>query len=227
MTTKLYHGGNLAVETIDLKKCQPGRDFGTGFYTSKILAIATAWATAKAQAAGGKPTITKYTCTPLANWDNSLKKQSFHQYDMKWLEFILLNRTNPHVANKHDFDIVEGPMADKEVEEEIQKHLRGTTTKNELLKLIQWKKPSQQTCFLTLPSLQLLTPTHYTLVPTAEKIKALLSTETSLDRLAFQKTYTETKMELAKGNTLSWTPFHQTPRNTPEPPKEITTEIGI
>lgn len=29
---KLYHGTNLDIEKIELSKCRPYKDFGTGFY---------------------------------------------------------------------------------------------------------------------------------------------------------------------------------------------------
>lgn len=30
----LYHGSNVKIETIDLKKSRPNKDFGRGFYLS-------------------------------------------------------------------------------------------------------------------------------------------------------------------------------------------------
>ena len=30
----LYHGSNVKIETIDLKKSRPNKDFGSGFYLS-------------------------------------------------------------------------------------------------------------------------------------------------------------------------------------------------
>ncbi len=38
---KLYHGSNITVETIDLGKCRPYKDFGKGFYLTDIEAQAT------------------------------------------------------------------------------------------------------------------------------------------------------------------------------------------
>jgi hypothetical protein len=31
---KLYHGSNVSIETIDLKRGRKGKDFGQGFYLS-------------------------------------------------------------------------------------------------------------------------------------------------------------------------------------------------
>ncbi len=33
---RLYHGTNLDIKTIDLKKCRPYKDFGQGFYVTEI-----------------------------------------------------------------------------------------------------------------------------------------------------------------------------------------------
>ncbi len=32
----LYHGSNIKIETVDLKKCKPYKDFGQGFYCTTI-----------------------------------------------------------------------------------------------------------------------------------------------------------------------------------------------
>ena len=32
----VYHGSNIKIENIDLKKCRPHRDFGRGFYVTKF-----------------------------------------------------------------------------------------------------------------------------------------------------------------------------------------------
>lgn len=35
-TMILYHGSNILVENVDLSKCRPYKDFGTGFYCTTI-----------------------------------------------------------------------------------------------------------------------------------------------------------------------------------------------
>lgn len=32
----LYHGSNVFVEEIDLRKCRPFKDFGRGFYCTEL-----------------------------------------------------------------------------------------------------------------------------------------------------------------------------------------------
>jgi hypothetical protein len=33
---RLYHGSNLIINSIDLEKCRPYKDFGKGFYCTDI-----------------------------------------------------------------------------------------------------------------------------------------------------------------------------------------------
>ena len=33
---RLYHGTNLDIDEINLEKCRPYKDFGTGFYLTKF-----------------------------------------------------------------------------------------------------------------------------------------------------------------------------------------------
>lgn len=33
---KLFHGSNMEIDTVDLSKCMPNKDFGCGFYTTLL-----------------------------------------------------------------------------------------------------------------------------------------------------------------------------------------------
>jgi len=33
---KVYHGSHIKVDKIDLSKCKPNKDFGRGFYVTKL-----------------------------------------------------------------------------------------------------------------------------------------------------------------------------------------------
>ncbi|MDR3189268.1 MAG: DUF3990 domain-containing protein [Prevotellaceae bacterium] len=37
---KVYHGSYLKIDKIDLSKCEPHKDFGRGFYVTKLLSAA-------------------------------------------------------------------------------------------------------------------------------------------------------------------------------------------
>jgi hypothetical protein len=46
---KVYHGSYTAIETIDFSFCHKKRDFGRGFYVTKIRTQAEYWATRKGE----------------------------------------------------------------------------------------------------------------------------------------------------------------------------------
>ena len=56
----LYHGSNVKVEEIILKKCKPFRDFGRGFYLSDIRSQAENMAKRTVRIKGGKPALNIY-----------------------------------------------------------------------------------------------------------------------------------------------------------------------
>ena len=41
---KVYHGSYIKIDVIDLEKCEIGKDFGRGFYVTKIKEQAEFWA---------------------------------------------------------------------------------------------------------------------------------------------------------------------------------------
>ncbi|GHT47405.1 hypothetical protein FACS189440_07800 [Bacteroidia bacterium] len=44
---KVYHGSYMAIYNIDLSKCEPQKDFGRGFYVTKLRSQAEFWAVRK------------------------------------------------------------------------------------------------------------------------------------------------------------------------------------
>ena len=46
---KVYHGSYMAIDNIDFSYCHKKRDFGKGFYVTKILTQAEYWATRKGE----------------------------------------------------------------------------------------------------------------------------------------------------------------------------------
>ncbi|KAA6332624.1 hypothetical protein EZS27_018888 [termite gut metagenome] len=46
---KVYHGSYLKIDKIDLTQCEPRKDFGRGFYVTKIYEQALIWANRKAR----------------------------------------------------------------------------------------------------------------------------------------------------------------------------------
>jgi hypothetical protein len=68
----------------------------------------------------------------------------------------LLNRGSLS-KQSHDYDIVEGPVADDQVATRIFLYQEGKITKRTFLEELKFKKPTHQICFCTPESLQMLT----------------------------------------------------------------------
>ena len=58
----LYHGSNMEIDTIDLNRCRPNKDFGQGFYLTDIRKQAEFMALRRTRIMGeGMPMVTAYT----------------------------------------------------------------------------------------------------------------------------------------------------------------------
>lgn len=110
----LYHGTNIAFDTIDLTKSKPNKDFGQGFYLSREYSQAMEMAKTKFdQIKSGFPTVLTYEVDEQQM--NQLKVLRFDAYTFEWAQFILMNRRNDTNKPMHDYDIVFGPIANDKV----------------------------------------------------------------------------------------------------------------
>jgi len=78
----------------------------------------------------------------------------FKGYNKKWLDFIVLNRKNRKKTQAHDYDIIEGPIADDDIATRIYDYINEKVSQDRLLAELIHKNPSHQICFCTLKSLQ-------------------------------------------------------------------------
>ena len=153
---KVYHGSYIEIEQIELAKCLPQKDFGQGFYVTKYKNHAENWARiiGKKHKTQGVVTEFDYTESPFAQRICNIKH--FDDYDEEWLDFVVDNRQNEGEKAIHDFDIVEGPVADDKVQNRIRDYLTGTISKQEFLKELIYHEKTHQICFCTKVSLQVL-----------------------------------------------------------------------
>ena len=154
---KVYHGSYMAIDEIDLSKCQRGKDFGQGFYVTKIHSQAKQWAERMGDKKGKIGIVTEFDFNEFAYEDEHLKILHFDSYSEKWFDFIMLNRENTKKEQAHNYDIVEGPVADDAVTLRIYDYLHNEITKEQFLGELKFKRPSHQICFCTVRSLQMLT----------------------------------------------------------------------
>ena len=151
----VYHGSYKEIAIIDLSKCEIGRDFGRGFYVTKYLDQAQFWAKRKGMVNKCEGVITTFNYFDNASEHFKLNVLRFKEYDEEWLDFIIKNR-HPD-APVHDYDIIEGPVANDDIAKRIFIYLAGEVSKDDFLKELKFKhQPSHQIAFCTMASLQML-----------------------------------------------------------------------
>jgi len=151
---KLFHGSYTEIDVIDLKKSKPYKDFGKAFYLTKYYEQAEIWANRLGKEYKKEGIVTEFEFDEYAYEDESLKILKFDEYDDQWLDFIVFNRSKRNPT--HEYDIVEGPIADDDVTQQIDTYLEGKITKEDFLNELTYHKPTHQIAFCTLESLQML-----------------------------------------------------------------------
>lgn len=153
---KVYHGSYVEINTIDFSFCQTGKDFGHGFYVTKFREQAEFWAKKKGDKKGNNGFVTEFDFDDFfLNSSDSIKIIRFDDYNDEWLDFVVLNRKNKTSQQAHDYDIVEGPIADDKIATEVDRYIEGFISKEEFLRSLT-HYPSHQICLCTLQSLQAL-----------------------------------------------------------------------
>lgn len=109
---RLYHGSTVAVRKPSLRPGRPNADFGKGFYTTSNLEQAERWAHIKQEredAARAVVSVYEFDETLLNNSDWNIRR--FTGADKAWLYFV----TDCRKSRKHDYDLVQGPVANDKV----------------------------------------------------------------------------------------------------------------
>lgn len=141
---KLYHGSIQIVEKPEIRISRFNKDFYFGFYCTSIEEQAIRWATRF-----GSGYINVYEYVENAN----LKILRFEKMTDEWLDFIFACRS----GKVHDYDIVEGPMADDTIFNYVQSFIDGQITREAFWGLAKFKYPTHQICFNTEKALATLT----------------------------------------------------------------------
>jgi len=155
----VYHGSNVEIRHIDLSKGELHRDFGQGFYVTKFRHHAEHWAKRKSRFKHNG-FVSEYEFHHSALADRKCKIKQFENYDAEWLDFVVLNRNKKNPIPAHDYDIVEGPVADDKVQNRIEDYLKGKISKKDFLEELEWHEETHQICFCTVASLQFLESTR-------------------------------------------------------------------
>ena len=142
---ELYHGGNEISEFPEIRTTKYTKDFSWGFYCTNSYEQARKWAQRKFQT--GIINVYNYT------ENNKLSVLRFDKMTDQWLDFIADCRS----GKIHNYDIVEGPMADDTIWNFVNDFIAGTISRSAFWELAKFKHPSHQISFHTLQALETLT----------------------------------------------------------------------
>jgi hypothetical protein len=159
---EVFHGSYTEIESVDLRKCQANKDFGRGFYVTKFRKQAEEWAEIIGKVNKTAGVVTEFTFYERAFTEESLKVLRFSEYNDEWFDFVILNRNLETTEQKHDYDIIEGPVADDRIQRRINRYLEGEISREEFFEqLTKYPDPSHQICFCTINSLRMLRKKNY------------------------------------------------------------------
>lgn len=140
----VYHGSPQIVETPEIRIAKYNRDFYFGFYCTVMREQAQRWATRF----GARGYINIYEYVPNSN----LRMLRFEKMTEEWLDFIAACRN----GKAHDYDIVEGPMADDTIYNYVQGFIDGKYSRAAFWELAKFKYPTHQISFHTVRALTTL-----------------------------------------------------------------------
>lgn len=141
---ELYHGSGQIVEFPEIRKTKYTKDFSWGFYCTNNYEQAYRWAERKHE--HGIVNVYLYTENP------ELKIKKFDKLNDEWLDFIAECRA----GKIHEYDIVEGPMADDTVWNYVNDYLNKTISKEAFWEVAKFKHPSHQISFHSMRALDCL-----------------------------------------------------------------------
>lgn len=133
----IYHGSNTAVENPRILINGHYKDFGYGFYCTNIEKQAKRWALTRR----GASVVSHYQYVK----NKELKILEFPDMTEEWLQFVVECRS----GIEHDYDIVEGPMADDQIWDYVEDYMAGKISKAAFWELVKFKYPTHQIVFCT------------------------------------------------------------------------------
>ena len=142
---QIFHGSNQTVEHPKILTQGFYKDFGYGFYCTKMEKQAKRWALTRRF----PHFVNVYEYTP----DETLNLLSFPELSDEWLGFVANCRT----GKEHSYDIVEGPMADDTIWDYVEDFLNGNISRAAFWELAKFKYPTHQILFCTQKALDTIT----------------------------------------------------------------------
>lgn len=156
----LYHGSNMIMQAPKILTNGHYKDFGYGFYCTNLEKQAIRWAHAKRN----HHIVNVYTQhLQVLEHPQVLEQEPknaepmrvlvFPEMTEEWLDFVAACRQ----GIEHDWDIVEGPMADDTIWDYIESFQHGEISREAFWALAKFKYPTHQIVFCTERALRTLT----------------------------------------------------------------------
>lgn len=123
----LFHGSNIVVNEPKILLNGYYKDFAYGFYCTIYEKQAKRWALTKRK----EHIVNKYQYLD----DLQLKIIRFNEMTEEWLKFVVDCR----MGVKHDYDIVEGAMADDTIWDYVEDYMAERISKNAFWELVKFK----------------------------------------------------------------------------------------
>lgn len=140
----LYHASKEIVEFPEICKTRYTKDFSWGFYCTNNFEQAKRWA----NRGEGNSIVNYYSYEPIGK----LSILKFDRMTDEWLDFIARCRS----GETHQYDIVEGPMADDTIWNYVNDFLTGRINRKQFWVLAEFRYPTHQISFHTLSALNSL-----------------------------------------------------------------------
>ena len=137
MEKKIYYGSNVEVSVPRILQNGFYKDFGYGFYCTVYEKQAKRWAITRK----GDSILNSYVYTSNIN----LKVLEFSEMTDEWLDFVVECR----MGIEHDYDIVEGPMADDQIWNYVEGFIDGKISRDAFWQLVKFNHPTHQIVFCT------------------------------------------------------------------------------
>lgn len=131
---KVFHGGYTSINSPEIILSKFPKDFGDGFYCTRIEEQAVRWASRY-----DISIVSIYEYTP----NDRLNTLVFEEMTEKWLDFIVACRS----GGKHNYDIVIGAMANDQIYNYISDFIDGIINREQFWVLAKFKHPTHQVCF--------------------------------------------------------------------------------
>lgn len=150
---KLYHGSTVAVRKPSLRPGRTNADFGKGFYTTSNYEQAVRWAHIKREREDGVRAVVsvyEFDETLLENTDWNIRK--FTGADEAWLYFV----TDCRKSRGHDYDLVQGPVANDKVFTTVNLFESGVLSAEAAILQLRAYKTYDQLSFHTAKTIEVL-----------------------------------------------------------------------